>query len=170
MDYSGVANSCYTALNTESEEKLMPADEEARLRELMLRLPLAERAPGMEEVERLERLVTAYEAIRPKRRYDPQAEAYQFVPEVLALCRQAGCLNPVIVSRQPIAQSRRLLTLWRAGSKSTDSRASVASCEPRILCRQSSRTGGRLSSQPPPSNGSIRTGVRSIVRDCFIVL
>lgn len=65
----------------------MRADEETRLRESLQSLPPGERAAWIDEVERLARLVTEYEAITPKRRFNQSLNAYEFTPDILALCR-----------------------------------------------------------------------------------
>jgi hypothetical protein len=78
----------------------MTTDGEGDLHEALQRLPEAVRGNWISEVKRLTRIVIMYEGIRPKRRLNPTSKSYKFVPEVLALCQEARCIDPVIVARE----------------------------------------------------------------------
>jgi hypothetical protein len=74
---------------------------EDRLSAALGRLPQAERPAWIEEANRLARIVEHYGSLRPKRRRHLLTGHYEFVPDVLALCRQAACRDPVIIGREP---------------------------------------------------------------------
>jgi hypothetical protein len=63
------------------------------------RLPQKERPAWINEANRLARIVEHYASLRPKRRRHPLTGQYEFVPDVLALCQQAACRDPVILGK-----------------------------------------------------------------------
>ena len=65
------------------------------------RLPQPERPAWITEANRLARIVEHYAGLRPKRRRHPPTGHYEFVPDAFALCLQAACRDPVILSREP---------------------------------------------------------------------
>lgn len=65
------------------------------------RLPQDEHPAWIEEANRLARIVEQYASLRPKRSRHPLTGRYEFVPDALALCRQAACRDPVILGREP---------------------------------------------------------------------
>lgn len=65
------------------------------------RLPQEERPAWLKEANRLARIVEHYASLRPKHRCHPLTGRYEFVPDALALCRQAACRDPVILGREP---------------------------------------------------------------------
>ncbi len=112
------------------------ADDE-RLTAALTRLPAKEREAWLSEAVRLSRIVERYALINPKRARDSQGKL-NFASEVLALCREAICSDPLILSREPRrANEPSPFTLdgwlrrWKSEGLTTFLRTPVKSVNPK---------------------------------------
>ena len=79
----------------------MKDDDPERLERALRKYPPEEREAWISEIKRLAAIAEAYLDIKPKRRRAKPAGRFEFAPEVLMLCRQAGSTDPVIIRREP---------------------------------------------------------------------
>jgi hypothetical protein len=79
----------------------MKDDDPQRLERALRKYPPDEREAWISEIKRLAAIAEAYLDIKPKRRRAKPAGRFEFAPEVLMLCRQAGSTDPVIIRREP---------------------------------------------------------------------
>ncbi len=75
--------------------------DEAGLGASLQRLSPLERPAWLQEAKRLLKIVEAYSSIRRKRQLNPCTGKFEFVREVLELCEQARCSEPLILRREP---------------------------------------------------------------------
>ena len=75
--------------------------DEAGLGASLQRLSPIERPAWLAEAKRLLKVVEAYHLIRKKRRLNLCTGKFEFVKEVLELCEQARCFDPLILRREP---------------------------------------------------------------------
>jgi hypothetical protein len=75
--------------------------DEACLSASLQRLSPIERPAWLAEARRLLKIVEAYNSIRRKRRLNPSTGKFEFVEDVLELCEQARCSDPIILRREP---------------------------------------------------------------------
>ncbi len=68
---------------------------------LLTPLSPAERRAWVEEAIRMSKIAERYGQIKPKRRRNLATGAYEFVPEVIELCRAATCDDQLILLRHP---------------------------------------------------------------------
>ena len=78
----------------------MAVDAEDRLTQALVRYTPNVRDSLLNEAQRLASIVDRYEVISPKR-IKNAAGKHEFVPEVLALCDEARCTDPVILAIEP---------------------------------------------------------------------
>jgi hypothetical protein len=81
------------------------ADNVSRLSEKMLitqllRFKPEERVAWIKEAGRLGTIIERFAAIKPKRQLDPTTDKYRFVPAVLELCKEAACVDQLILARE----------------------------------------------------------------------
>lgn len=81
--------------------------DEACLGASLQRLSPLERPAWLAEARRLLKIVEAYHSIRKQRRLNLCTGKFEFVEEVLELCEQARCTEPLILRREP-HRARRL--------------------------------------------------------------
>ena len=79
----------------------MKDDDPQRLERALRKYPPEEREAWILEIKRLAEIVEAYLEIKPKRLRGKPADGFEFAPEVLMLCNQAGSTDPVIIRREP---------------------------------------------------------------------
>ncbi|MGH8710439.1 MAG: Mu transposase C-terminal domain-containing protein [Burkholderiales bacterium] len=79
----------------------MKDDDPQRVEIALRKYPPEERAAWFSELKRLAEIVEAYLEIKPKRLRAKPAGRFEFAPEVLMLCKQAGSTDPVIIRREP---------------------------------------------------------------------
>src|SRR5262249_3875840 len=77
------------------------ADREARITELLSLLAADERAAWLAEAVRLAKLLDRYDRTIPKRRRNATTGKLEFTAEVVELCQEAVCHEPLILRRQP---------------------------------------------------------------------
>lgn len=82
------------------EKTGMSLDSALILETALQRFPPDERGHWIAEAKRLAHIVEAYGRLGRKRRLADTGR-YAFVPEVLALCQQAKCTDPIIVDSEP---------------------------------------------------------------------
>lgn len=75
--------------------------DEAGLGASLQRLSPIERPAWLAEAKRLLKIVEAYHLIRQKRRLNLCTGKFEFVKEVLELCEQARCFDPLILRSEP---------------------------------------------------------------------
>jgi len=76
-------------------------DSDRKLIDALLRLPTEEHKAWITEASRLADILERYGRIKPKRRYNQKTDTYKFVVDVLNLCSEAACVDPVIIAREP---------------------------------------------------------------------
>ncbi len=94
-----------TAKKPESIEELPVEEKPETSREVTLTIALQRYAPEerdafLQEALRLQSIVQRYAVINPKRAKDA-AGKLDFVPEVLRLCEQTKCTDPIVLRREP---------------------------------------------------------------------
>ena len=75
--------------------------DEASFSASLQRLSPIERPVWIAEAGRLLKILEAYNSIRKKRRLNTCTGKFEFVKEVLELCEQARCSDPIILRREP---------------------------------------------------------------------
>lgn len=73
---------------------------DSKLISSLTRLPLEQRDAWVAEAQRLANIVERYEAINPKRQRNVSGK-HEFVPAVLALCKEAACTVQSILETEP---------------------------------------------------------------------
>ena len=97
----GIDESAATAMMEAERATEQPSGDRLLLLQAALsRIPLEERDSWIAELQRLAQLIDKYSSINPKRRANDQGK-YEFVPEVLALSKEAACTDQVILAREP---------------------------------------------------------------------
>jgi hypothetical protein len=71
------------------------------LEEALKRFPPSERQAWVREVKRLTYIILTYASIVKKRQLNRETGKYEFVSDVLLLCQQAKCNDPILISREP---------------------------------------------------------------------
>lgn len=125
--------------------------DEAGLSASLQRLSPLERPAWLQEARRLLKIVEAYNSIPKKRRLNPCTGKFEFVAEVLELCEQARCSEPLILRREP-HRARRLspftLDRWarafRRTGVSPSFRSITATRPDRPDRRRASISGGAI--------------------------
>jgi Mu transposase-like protein len=79
----------------------MKDDDPEPLERALRKYPPEEREAWISEIKRLAAITEAYLEIKPKRSRAKPGGRFEFAPEILMLCRQAGSTDPVIIRREP---------------------------------------------------------------------